>query len=53
MSGDGNDLPTLLALCLAENERRFAGYDERLLRPVAVPRLVRSALRLIRLARFR
>jgi hypothetical protein len=40
-------LPELLALCLAENERRFAGYDERLLRPVTVPCLVRLALRVM------
>lgn len=40
-------LPELLALCLAENERRFAGYDERLLRPATVPRLVRIALRVL------
>jgi hypothetical protein len=40
-------LPELLALCLAENERRFAGYDERLLRPATVPRLVRAALRVL------
>jgi hypothetical protein len=37
-----------MALCLEENERRFAGYDERLLRPVTVPRLVRAGLRLAR-----
>jgi hypothetical protein len=37
-----------MALCLEENERRFAGYDERLLRPATVPRLVRVALRLLR-----
>jgi hypothetical protein len=48
VSGDGVDLPALLALCLAENARRFAGYDERLLRPVTVPRLVRCALALLR-----
>jgi len=48
MADDGVRLPTLLALCLAENERRFAGYDERLLRPATVPRLVRMALRLMR-----
>jgi len=51
VSGDGVDLPALLALCLAENARRFAGYDERLLRPETVPRLVRLALRLLRLLR--
>ena len=41
---------TLLSLattCLDENERRLARYDERLLRPDAVPRLVRAALRLV------
>jgi hypothetical protein len=38
----------LMALCLEENARRFAGYDERLLRPTTVPRLVRAALRLLR-----
>lgn len=48
VSGDGVDLPALLALCLAENARRFAGYDARLLRPVTVPRLVRVGLRLLR-----
>ena len=43
---DGAGVRDLLALCLAENERRFAGYDERLLRPHTVPRLARLALRL-------
>ena len=41
-------LPELLALCLAENARRFAGYDERLLRPVTVPRLAGVVLRALR-----
>jgi hypothetical protein len=40
-------LRELLALCLAENERRFADYDERLLRPTTVPQLVRVALRVL------
>jgi len=47
VSGDGVDLRELLALCLAENERRFSGYDERLLRPLTVPRLVRFGLRVL------
>ena len=42
------DPPTLIELCLAENDRRMAGYDGRLLRPAAVPMLARFALRLFR-----
>ncbi len=38
----------LLRLCLQENDRRFAGYDARLLRPTTMPRLVQFALRFIR-----
>jgi hypothetical protein len=38
----------LLAICLAENDRRLSGYDSRLLRPTTVPRLTRLALRLLR-----
>lgn len=41
----------LLTLCLAENERRFSGYDPRLLRPQTMPRLVRIALRFMRAGR--
>jgi hypothetical protein len=37
----------LMSLCLAENDRRFAGYDPRLLRPTTMPRLVRLALKLM------
>ena len=33
----------LMDLCLRENERRMARYDERLVRPRLVPRLVRAA----------
>jgi hypothetical protein len=38
----------LIDVCLAENERRFAGYDPRLLRPDFVPRLMRFARRFLR-----
>lgn len=40
----------LLEECLAENTRRLAGYDERLLRPRFLPRLARLALPFARLA---
>jgi hypothetical protein len=36
----------LMMLCLRENERRFEGYDPRLVRPTTIPRLVRCALRM-------
>jgi hypothetical protein len=38
----------LLDVCLAENERRMARYDPRLLRPQVVPRLVRLVRRFLR-----
>ena len=38
----------LFALCLAENERRMAPYDPRLLRPQVMPRLIRFLGRLMR-----
>jgi hypothetical protein len=37
-------LKGFLELCLSENDRRMARYDERLVRPMAMPRLVRAAL---------
>lgn len=41
-------VPELMALCLQENDRRFSGYDSRLLRPATMPALVRFALRFMR-----
>ena len=38
----------MIQLCLAENDRRMAGYDERLLRPTLVPALARFALKFIK-----
>src|SRR4051812_12107236 len=40
-------VPDLMRLCLAENDRRMAKYDARLLRPVLVPSLVKFALRFL------
>jgi hypothetical protein len=38
-----------MAVCLAENDRRFAGYDHRLLRPTTAPFLARMAVGAVRL----
>ncbi len=38
----------LMGLCLQENDRRFCGYDARLLRPTTMPNLVRLARRFMR-----
>lgn len=38
----------MIDLCLAENERRMAGYDARLMRPETVPRLARLARRFVK-----
>jgi hypothetical protein len=37
----------LFEVCLAENERRMAGYDARLLRPDTMPRLMRFVMRFL------
>jgi hypothetical protein len=41
----------LMEICLAENDRRFAGYDPRLRRPTTTPALARLAVRIGRLFR--
>lgn len=42
--GSGNvSAAAVIDICLSENERRFAGYDPRLLRPRLMPRLMRFA----------
>jgi hypothetical protein len=38
----------LIGLCLSENQRRMSAYDERLVRPAAVPALARLMRRLLR-----
>jgi hypothetical protein len=40
-------LAALIEICLAENDRRLAGYDPRLLRPNTVPRLMRLVRRVL------
>jgi hypothetical protein len=45
VSAEDISVAELMTLCLEENERRFSGYDRRLLRPTTMPRLVRFALR--------
>ena len=40
-------LRPFLELCLAENERRFAPYDRRLLRPILVPSTVKALLKVL------
>ncbi|HXS26642.1 MAG TPA: hypothetical protein VN730_03150 [Steroidobacteraceae bacterium] len=46
--GDDVDIAELMELCLAENERRMSRYDARLLRPRAMPAVVRLARRFMR-----
>jgi hypothetical protein len=47
--GNGNvSAAALIDICLSENERRFAGYDGRLLRPRVMPCLMRFARRFLR-----
>jgi hypothetical protein len=41
-------LGEIIDLCLAENDRRFSGYDRRLLRPTTTPWIARLARRFIR-----
>ncbi|MDD2876702.1 MAG: ferritin-like domain-containing protein [Acidiphilium sp.] len=47
VSAEDIKVPDLMRICLAENDRRFSGYDRRLLRPVTMPTLVRLALKFI------
>jgi hypothetical protein len=47
--GSGNvSAAAVIDICLSENERRFAGYDPRLLRPRLMPRLMRFLRRFMR-----
>jgi hypothetical protein len=44
----GIGIRDLMMLCLQENDRRFAGYDARLVRPTTVPALAKVAVFLTR-----
>ncbi|CAN0620039.1 conserved protein of unknown function [Burkholderia multivorans] len=46
--GDALDPRELVELCLSENDRRMAGYDKRLLRPMFMPHMARLALRFMK-----
>jgi hypothetical protein len=41
VSDENVTLASLMAVCLAENDRRFAGYDSRLVRPTTTPAIAR------------
>lgn len=43
------ELVDLMEVCLAENDRRFSGYDARLVRPTTMPALTRFGIRIIKL----
>jgi hypothetical protein len=43
VSAEDYTLADIIDLCLIENDRRFAGYDPRLLRPTTMPALARFA----------
>ena len=45
------DVAELIDICLAENERRMSAYDQRLLRPFAVPALAKLVRRFMRSGR--
>jgi hypothetical protein len=42
--GEPLTIKSFMKLCLAESDRRMARYDARLVRPVAMPRLVKAAM---------
>ena len=48
VSAEDISIRELMDICLEENDRRFSGYDKRLLRPTTMPSLVRFARRFFR-----
>ncbi|GBQ70621.1 hypothetical protein AA103196_2540 [Ameyamaea chiangmaiensis NBRC 103196] len=51
VSGIDVGFADLMDLCLEENDRRFSGYDPRLLRPTTTPAIARAARFCVRLFR--
>ena len=49
--GEDISIAQLMDICLAENDRRLGIYDQRLLRPMFVPRMVRIARKFLRAAK--
>ena len=45
MSAAAINARDLIEICLKENDRRFAGYDARLVRPTTIPKMARFASR--------
>ncbi len=43
------ELVDLMQVCLSENDRRFSGYDPRLLRPTTMPALTRLGVRVMKM----
>ncbi len=48
--GEPLTIKSFMKLCVAENDRRMARYDARLVRPTAMPRLVKAAMPFLGLA---
>jgi hypothetical protein len=48
IGGIDMSVATLIDVCLSEHERRFSGYDARLLRPSVMPHLMRFVRRFLR-----
>jgi hypothetical protein len=48
--GEPLTIKRFMRLCLAENDRRMARYDPRLVRPLAMPRLLKAAMPFLGLA---
>jgi hypothetical protein len=50
--GSDIDVGELIAICVAENDRRLAPYDQRLKRPRFVPFMARQTLKIMAALKF-